>query len=198
MKKIGLVLFLMLLLAACAPASAPSDNSSSPQVASSGQTIATLNALATELPKVASANSAPANAGVCTLASKDEVGTIMGEAVVEVRNPDKKGVNCVYQTQNLILELNTLHTFGAYGNSEEYMKQTRVNGIGDPAVDVAGLGDDAFYHGSAKYRILLVRKGDTIYSFGVRNVTADQSLASPDNAQDLEKAVADLVQSRLP
>ena len=197
MKKIGLFLFLMLLLAACGPAAVPSAIPSSPQIASSVPADTALAALATEIPKSASANSAPANAGVCTLVSKDEIGTILGEAVVEVRNPDKKGIICVYQTKNLILELNTLHAFGGWGNSVEYMKQTRVDGVGEPALDVPGLGDEAFYHGSAAYRLLLVRKGDTVYSLGVRNVTADQSISSPDNAQALEKAVAGLVLSRL-
>jgi hypothetical protein len=60
------------------------------------------------------------------------------------------------------------------------------------------LGDEAFYHGKSTYRILFVRKGDTVYTFGVRNVTADQSLSAPDNAQALEKSMADLLLPRLP
>jgi hypothetical protein len=46
--------------------------------------------------------------------------------------------------------------------------------------------------------MLFVRKGEIVYTFGVRNVTADQSLSSPDNAQALEKSVADLLLTRLP
>ena len=194
MKKIGLYLFVMFLLVACGPAAVPS----ALPIASSVPADTLPAAPGTEIPKSAGATSAPASSGVCVLVSKDEIGTILGEAVVEVRNPDKKGINCVYQTNNLILELNTLHTFGGYGNSVEYMKQTRVNGVGDPALDVPGLGDEAFYHGSAAYRLLLVRKGDTVYSMGIRTVTADQSLSSPDNAQALEKTVAELVLSRVP
>jgi hypothetical protein len=188
MKISGIFLFLMLLLAACAPASVPGANPGPATVAPAEL----VNSQST------SAISAPATSGVCTLVSKDDIGTILGEAVDEVRNPDKKGINCVYQTKSLILELNTLHTFGGSGNSVDYMKQTRVNGVGEPALDVPGLGDEAFYHGGAAYRLLLVRKGDTVYSFGVRSVTADQSLSSPDNAQALEKAVAGLVLSHLP
>jgi hypothetical protein len=60
------------------------------------------------------------------------------------------------------------------------------------------LGEEAFYHGSAKYRILFVRLGATVYTFGVRNVTADQSLSSPANAQVLEKSIAGLLLGRLP
>jgi hypothetical protein len=198
MKKIGLLLFVMLLLSACGPAAVPSAIPSAPPIASSVPADTALAALATEIPKSASPNSTPASAGVCTLVSKDEISTILGEAVVEERNPDKKGIICVYQTKNLILELNTMHAFGGWGNSVEYMKQTRVNGVGLPKLDVPGLGDEAFYNGSAAYRLLLVRKGDTVYSLGIRNVTADQSISSPDNGQALEKAVAGLVLSHLP
>jgi hypothetical protein len=147
---------------------------------------------------VAANNSNPSGPADCTLLTKDDVSKILGEAVVDARDPSKKGILCVYQTKNLILEMNTLHAFGGWGNSVEYMKQTRVDGVGDPALDVPGLGDEAFYHGFAGYRLLLVRKGDTVYSLGVRNVTADQSISSPDNAQALEKAVAGLVLSHLP
>ncbi len=98
----------------------------------------------------------------------------------------------------MILELSIIKKFGGLGDSVAYMQGTRTNGIGDAPVDVPGLGDEAFYHGAAAYRILLVRKGAVVYSFGVRTVTADQSLASPANAQALEKAIADLTLSRVP
>ena len=212
MKKIGLFLFVMILLAACGSAPAPSAAPNVPPAASLVPAAATsapmdtvlapavtaLAELATAIPQAANPKSAPASSGVCTLVSKDEVGTVLGEAVVEVRNPDKKGVICVYQTKNLILELNTLNAFGGFANSVEYMKQTRVDGVGEPALDVPGLGEEAFYHGGAAYRLLLVRMGPTVYSIGVRNVTADQSLSSPANAQDLEKAIAVLVLGNLP
>ena len=193
MKKSKLFLFVALLLgasllAACAPAAAPTGNPVPATVAPAQATVA----------PVATNNSNPSSPVACTLLTKDEVGNALGEAVVDTRDPSKKGILCVYQTKNLILELNTLHAFGGWGNSVEYMKQTRVDGVGDPALDVPGLGDEAFYHGFAGYRLLLVRKGDTVYSLGVRNVTADQSISSPDNAQALEKAVAGLVLSHLP
>ena len=193
MNKTGKYLFVVLLvgaalLAACGQAAVTNGNSGAPAA----------SPIATAIPQSTVASSIPLNANNCTLVSNDEVGKALGEAVVDARDPSKKGINCVYQTKNLILELNTLHAFGGFANSVEYMKQTRVDGVGEPALDVPGLGDEAFYHGAAAYRLLLVRKGDTVYSFGVRNVTADQSLSSPDNAQALEKTIADLLMTRLP
>ncbi|MGA2505037.1 MAG: hypothetical protein ABSG01_13180 [Anaerolineales bacterium] len=196
MKKIGMFSFAVImigasLLAACGQAPVPSANSSAPAAAP-------LAALATESPQAASANSVPASAGNCTLLSKDEVGTALGEAVVEVRDPAKDGTLCVYQTQNLILELSFINKFGGFGDSVQYMQMTRTNNIGDAPVEVPGLGDEALYHGSSAYRLLFVRKGATVYSFGVRNVTADQSLSSPANSQAMEKALAELLLPRLP
>jgi hypothetical protein len=196
MNKTGLYLFVLILigaslLAACGQVPAANANSSAPAVAPLSQP-------ATAIPQSTNANSNPANAGNCSLLSKDEVGTVLGEAVVDVRDPVKDGSLCVYQTQNLILELSFIHKFGGYTDSVTYMQATRTNNIGDAPVDVPGLGDEAFYHGSAAYRLLLVRKGDTVYSFGVRNVTADQSLSSPANAQALEKSIAELLLPRLP
>jgi hypothetical protein len=196
MNKTGLYLFVVILigaslLAACGQAPAQNANSSAPAGAPLSQP-------ATSIPQSTNANSAPVNANNCTLLSKDEVGKVLGEPVVEVRDPAKDGSLCVYQTQNLILEVLFIHKFGGYVDSVQYMQATRTSGIGEAPVDVPGLGDEAFYHGSSAYRILLVRKGDTVYSFGLRNVTADQSLSSPANAQPMEKAIADLLLPRLP
>ena len=193
MKKSKPFLFVALLLgtnllAACAPAAAPNGN----------PVLATVAPVAANNSQSSGSNSNPSGPDACTLLTKDDVSKVLGEAVVDARDPSKKGILCVYQTKNLILEMNTLHAFGGWGNSVEYMKQTRVDGVGEPALDVPGLGDEAFYHGGAAYRLLLVRKGETVYSIGVRNVTADQSLSSPDNAQAMEKALSELLLSHLP
>ncbi len=196
MNKTRLYLFVLFLigaslLAACGQAPAQNANPS----ALAG---ALLSQPTTAITQSTNANSAPASADNCTLLSKGEVGTILGEAVVDLRDPVKNGSLCVYQTQNLILELSVIHKFGGYTDSVTYMQATRTNNIGDAPVDVPGFGDEAFYHGSAAYRLLLVRKGATVYSFGVRNVTADQSLSSPANSQALEKSIAELLLPRLP
>ena len=201
MKNIGMFLLIGILigaslLTACGQAPAPSANPAAPAVASIAP-LASAAPAATASPQSAVASSNPTTGDNCALLSKDEVGKVLGEAVVDLRDPTKHGTLCVYQTQNLILELAFLHTFSGYANSVAYMQQVRADGMGDAPLDVPGLGDESFYHGNAKYRILFVRKGDTVYTFGVRNVTADQSLSSPDNAQALEKSMADLLISRL-
>jgi len=194
MKKTGIFLFVgiligAVLLAACGQAAVIN-----------GNPVVPLAAPATTIPPATAANTIPipVTGNNCALLSKDEVGKVLGEAVVDLRDPTRNGTLCVYQTQNLILELGFLKTFSGYGNSVNYMQQVRADGLGDAPLDVAGLGDESFYHGKSTYRILFVRKGDTVYTFGVRNVTADQSLSSPDNAQALEKTIADLLMTRLP
>jgi len=162
-------------------------------------TSASQAAVASPIPTVAS--SSPSTSSNCTVISKDEVSTILGEAVLDVRDPAKDGSLCVYQTQSLILELNTQTAFGGFVDSVNFMQQFRANYIasGDTPLDVPGLGDEAFYHGGSGYvRVLLVRKGATVYSFGIRNITTDYSLSSPANAEAMEKALADLILTRVP
>lgn len=159
----------VLIAAACGPAAAPGANPGAP-------TVELQAPLPTAMPQPTDTSSIPVTADNCTLLSKDEVGKVLAEDVVDARQPSTDGSLCVYQTQNLILELTFLHKFGGSGNSVQYMKDVRSNGIGDSPVDVAGLGDEAFYHGSSKYRLLLVRKGETVYGFGVRYAAAQAVL----------------------
>ena len=209
MKKTSMFLFAGILigaslLAACGLTPVPGAGPAAPVVATiapaaSVAPAASAAPVASAVPQATvAAISIPATGGNCAILSKDEVGKVLGEAVVDLRDPTKHGTLCVYQTQNLILELTFLHSFAGYVDSVDYMKVTHADGLGDAPVDVSGLGDEAFYHGDAKYRMLFVRKGASVYTFGVRKVTADQSIASPDNAQDLEKSVADLLLTRMP
>jgi hypothetical protein len=197
-KKTVLFLLVAILLAACSQAVAPNAGpaATSPAV---GQTTSAPQAAASPIPTTAS--SKPGTTANCTVLSKDEVGTILGESVVDVRDPAKDGSLCVYQTQNLILELNTQTAFGGFVDGVNFMQQFRANYIasGDTPLDVQGLGDEAFYHGGSGYvRVLLVRRGAIVYSFGLRKVTTDYSLVSPDNVEELERALADLLFTRVP
>ena len=195
MLSFAIILTGVILMAACGQAAAtPAVNATAPAVAS-------LAPVATALSQPTEANAPALAAANCSVLSKDEVGKILAEPVVEVRDPAKDGSLCVYQTQNLILEFNTQHAFGGLGDSVNFMKQLRAIGIesGDTPLDVPGLGDEAFYKGgSGLYRVLMIRKGAIVYSFGLHNITTDQSLSSPANADALEKSLADLLMSRLP
>ena len=190
------MLFGTSLLAACAQAAAPATAIVAPLA--SVAPLATVAAPATAIPTAPAANVIPVTGNNCTLLSKDEVGKVLGEAVVDLKDPTKKGTLCEYLTQNLILELGFYHTFIGTGNSVNYMQQLRTDGIGVAPVEVTGLGDESLYHGESNHRVLYVRKGDTVYTIGVRNVTADNSLSSPDNALTLEKSLADLLMTRVP
>ena len=196
MKKTGMfllagMLFGASLLAACGLTPVQGTSPAAP-------VVATAAPLATAIPPAAVANTVPVAGNNCALLSKDEVGKVLGEAVVDLKDPTKDGLLCEYLTQNLILELGFYHTFIGTGNSVNYMQQLRTDGIGVAPVEVTGLGDEALYHGDSNHRVLYVRKGDTVYTMGVVNVTADNSLSSPDNALTLEKSLADLLMTRVP
>jgi hypothetical protein len=135
-------------------------------------------------------------AGNCTVLTKDDVSKVLAEAVEEVRDPSKDHVLCVYQTKNLILEVGFIYKFGGWVNSVNYMQNVR-SGLGDLALVVPGLGDESFYNQNTKYIILLVRKGASVYSFGVRGVTAGEYLSLKDS-QAKEKPLAELLLSRVP
>jgi len=207
MKKTSLFLFAGMLigaslLAACGLTPAASANPAAPAAVTAAP-VASSAPLASAVPQATVANVLPVipaggNNNNCALLSKDEVGKILGEAVVDLKDPTKDGLLCEYQTQNLILELGFYHTFIGPGNSVNYMQQLRTDGIGVAPVEVTGLGDESLYHGESNHRVLYVRKGDTVYTSGVVKVTTDYSIASPDNAQELEKSVAELLMTRLP
>jgi hypothetical protein len=196
MVSFAIVLIGAILMAACGQAAA-----ATPTVNASAPAAATPAPPATEIPKPTEVNSASVAIANCTVLSQDEVGKILAEPVVEVRDPAKDGSLCVYQTQNLILEFNTQRVFGGFGDSVNFMKEMRAVAIenGDNLLDAPGLGDEAFYRGgSGLVRVLFIRKGAIVYTFGLRNVTADQSLSSPENAEALEKSLAELLLNRLP
>ena len=197
MKKIGLLLFVMLLLAACGLTPVQGTGPAAPVIATVAP-LASAAPLATTIPAATVANTVPVAGNNCALLSKDEIGKVLGETVVDLKDPTKDGTLCEYLTQNLILELGFYHIFIGSGNSVNYMQQLRTDGIGVAPVEVTGLGDESLYHGESNHRVLYVRKGDTVYTMGVVNVTADNSLSSPDNALTLEKSLADLLMTRVP
>jgi hypothetical protein len=197
MVSFAIMLIGAILMAACGQAAAPTANASAPAAAEATQAPPA----AAAIPTPTEANTPAAATAACTVLSQDEVGKILAEPVVEVRDPAKDGSLCVYQTQNLILEFNTQRIFGGFGDSVNFMKEMRsvANENGDNLLDVPGLGDEAFYRGgSGLVRVLFIRKGAIVYTFGLRNVTTDQSLSSPDNAETMEKSLAELLLSRLP
>jgi hypothetical protein len=182
MKKPGMfsafgLVIAAVLLAACAPVAATASQNQSSNAVDS--------ATATPAADVASGN--------CTLLSKDEVGTILGETVTEVRDEAKNTI-CAYQTQNMILEVNFLNTGGL--TALQYMDS--IQSINANNVPVTGLGDDAFYNGNASYDILLVRTGQKVNTFGLRSDPSSTVALSLTDVTARELAVAQLLVTRLP
>jgi hypothetical protein len=189
MNKLGMYTIVAILigsslLAACGQASAPSANPGAPTVQSA--------APGTAIPTAAEANPVAVRPGNCTILSKDEAGTVLGQTVTEVRN-EAKGTICAYQTEDLIFELNFLNTGGQ--SAVQYIKT--IQEINPDGELVPGLGDEALYNSSPAYRILYVRKGDSVYTFGIRSDPASQ-VAAPENIPAMEKTLAELLLSHLP
>ena len=189
MKKLGIYknLFILLgaiLLAACAQAAQPKANPSIPtdNVAVSAPTVAPL---ATEIPSATSVaplaiatatSSTPLKADACALMTKDEVSTVLGQAVDTAVVSGMGGV-CTYQTKDFSFELTVISSGGI-----KYIQSVRTN-LGDSAVIVAGLGDEAVYNPN-RYT-LLVRKGDAVYLFFVVQTAGqltDEEIQAKDTA----------------
>jgi hypothetical protein len=169
----AVILISAILLAACGQAAAP--ETTGPK-ATEGTT---------SLPVVVADN--------CALLSKEEVGTILAQAVSEVRE-QADGTLCVYQTEKLIFELGFLNT-GAISGAQ-YLENVRGM-IGDSAV-TAELGDESFYNTTSAYHLLMVRKGDSVYTFGVRKDPTSQEEPTYEEIHAQEKALAELLLGRLP
>ena len=183
MKKTGLYVafgFLIgaVLLTACAPAVATASQSPDSNTGNSA-------------PPVPVSSNASGN---CSILSKDEMGAILGETVTEVRDEASSTI-CVFQTQNMIMEVNFLNTGGL--SATQFMDAKRsINP--ENVVSVAGLGDDAFYSGNAAYMILLVRTGSSVNTFGLRAADGSTLVISASDAQAKELAAAQLLIPRLP
>jgi hypothetical protein len=140
MRKINMfssviILIGAILMAACGQAVAPTAIANVPAVA----TTAPAAPVAQASPNPTVANPPAVATGNCSILSKEDVGTVLGESVVEVRDEAKSTV-CAYQTKNLILELNFLNTGGM--TAEQYMQNIRS--INENGISVTGLGDEAF------------------------------------------------------
>jgi predicted small secreted protein len=187
MKKTGMfvsfvLLVSALLLAACAPATVTT---------SQGQDQSSGSSAVDSAPIAPAASSGTGN---CSLLSKDEVGTILGQTVSEVRDEANSTI-CAYQTQDMILEVNFLNTGGL--SAEAYMQNIRgINA--DRLVVVPGLGDESLYNGNANYDILFMRIGDKVNTFGLRSDPSSQATIPLSDVTAKELAVAQLLVTRLP
>jgi hypothetical protein len=180
MKKTTPFLFVVLLLgasllAACGQTGTPGTGAVVPAATDSSQS--------------SGSNSIPSSSDACSLVPKDAVSQVLGQAVVAV-TPKGLGGDCLYTAASLSFEL----TFFTSGGTQ-YMQDTRAK-LGDLALDVPGLGDEAFYNTNSFVNTLMVRKGDAVYLVDVMNAPSSQEL-SPDGVRAMEKALAEQLLSNL-
>jgi hypothetical protein len=130
-------------------------------------------------------------AAVCALLTKDDVSKALNVPVDTIEEKDRGGV-CSYTVKSLIVDLTISHTGG-----KKFMESTLAK-LGDVALPVAGLGDQAFYNTGEIAHTLFLLKGDAVYLIDVTvNATDPSQLLKPEQVQAKEKALAVQVLSHL-
>ena len=191
MKKSKLFLFVALLLgasllAACAPAAAPTVNPVPATVAPAAATVAPVPA--TVAPAAAN-NANPSGPDACTLLTKEDVSKVLGSPVDTATGSGLGGV-CTYTAKNLEIDFTVAgHTGGIKAMAIDFAR------LGNLALVVPGLGDQAFFNTNSAYA-LFVLKGDAEYLFGMSDTTYQP--LDPAFVQATEKALAVQLLSHLP
>ena len=170
MKKLGTIRTVVILLGAsllagCAQAALPNPNPTVPAVSVpvSAPTVAPL-ATPTSKPSTASSSNA------CTLLTLADVNKVLGQTFVPVAGTGQYGT-CAYTSELSSIDLLISNTGGT-----KNMKINRTD-LAEKAVDVPGLGDEAFFNvGSST---LFFRKGDAMYALSYLNsrVTQEDKIA---------------------
>jgi hypothetical protein len=163
---VALVLGIALLASACGGAVAKPANAAP----------STAPAAAKEATPPASSKSAAADA--CALLSKDAVGKVLGQDVVDATGKGLGGV-CTYTTKDLTVNLTVSSTGGI-----KFMSETLTQ-LGNLALVVPGLGDQAYFNLNSN--TLFVLKGDAVYLFNINN----SSYQYPEDGQAKQKALAE-------
>jgi len=125
----------------------------------------------------------------CTLLTQDDVTTALGIPVLTAESSGLGGV-CTYTTADLQIDFTTT---GNSGGTDAMA--TQLQRLGDLALVVPGLGDQAFYNTNAGSPLFLL-KGDAEYLFSISSVNY-QSL-DPTTVQATEKTLALELLSKLP
>ena len=170
MKKLGTIRTVVILLGAsllagCGQATLPNPNPTVPAVSVpvSAPTVAPL-ATPTSKPSTASSSNA------CTLLTLADVNKVLGQTFVPDEGTGQYG-RCAYTFQLSGIDLLISNTGGT-----KNMKINRTS-LAELAVDVPGLGDEAFFNvGSST---LFFRKGDAMYALSYLNsrVTQEDKIA---------------------
>jgi hypothetical protein len=137
-----------ILLAACAPAAQSSAN---PVVPVTGETAIPA---AKSIPTPANAKNPSSKVDACVLLTKDDVSKALGQPAGDGESKGLGGV-CSYKSNTLSIDMTVLHTGGT-----KFLQQARAKLAAD-ALDIPGVGDEAFYNPFSY--TLIFRKGDGAY-----------------------------------
>lgn len=170
----------VIIIAACSPAQVtPSVKSSLPN---------TQQPAAQESTQASSSTSSTSNsADACTLLTQDDVSKVLGATVLTAESSGLGGV-CTYKTTNLKVDFTLSHTGGIKAMN------TTLSNLGDLALVVPGLGDQAFYNTNSASALFLL-KGDAEYLFGMSDLNYQP--LDPAFIQTTEKALAEQLLTNL-
>jgi hypothetical protein len=173
---------LALIASACGASAANPPVANPPASAPTAGTVAD-----TPVPALVSSPTSPAAAAdACTLLTNDEVGGVLGLTVDSATSSGLGGV-CTYIASNLSFDLTVSNTGGI-----QFMQQTLTN-LGDLALLVPGLGDQAFFNTNTA--TLFVLKGDAVYLF---NISDSNYQMTQEAKQPLQKGLAEKLVNKLP
>jgi hypothetical protein len=134
-------------------------------------------------------SSAGAAAEACTLLTKEDVSKAIGITVDKTESKGLGGV-CTYTAGNYSIDF----TIAGHTGGIKAMNST-LTSLGDLALVVPGLGDQAFYNTNSASALFLL-KGDAEYMFSISSV--DYQPLDAADVQAKEKAMAEQLLSNLP
>jgi hypothetical protein len=135
------------------------------------------------------ASTASNSTDACTLLPKEDVSKALGMPVDSATSSGLGGV-CTYIASNLKIEFTTTGQTGG-----QAAMATTLSSLGNLALLVPGLGDQAFYNTNSANALFLL-KGDAEYLFGISDVNYQP--LDPADVQAKEKALAEQLLNLLP
>jgi len=158
-------------------------------VATTGNVPPTSTLVNAPIQVATNASSSSDKADACTYLTQDDVSKALGITVDAGVSSGLGGV-CTYTTTDLNAELTVTHTGGI-----KYLADTLVK-LGDLALVVPGLGDQAFFNTNSFINALFVRKGDVAFIISVSDLT--YTTFTPEDLQAKEQALAEQMFTHIP
>ena len=189
-SRVGMIIAfsaIVFLAAACASSVAPSAAPVSAPVNTAPAVVAAVAPTEASTPALPSSNYPDA----CTLLTKDAVSKVLGTPVDTAVSTGLGGV-CTYTSKAASLKID--FTIAGHTGGMAAMKSTLAS-LGDLALVVPGLGDQAFYNTNSASALFLLN-GDAEYLFGLSDLNFQP--LDPAVVQATEKSLAEQLLSNLP